>query len=64
MLWLTLGAAEVSSEVICTMKPKSVLFFTLEPLLLCVFVFDVYDAMVSKSAISGNFCDLNVLMYT
>lgn len=46
-----------------SVKPKSMLFFSLKPLLLCIFVFAVCDAMVSKPAIACNFCDLNVLMY-
>lgn len=60
MPWLTLGGP----EVICSVKPKSMPFFTQEPLLLCIFVFAVCDAMVSKPAIACNFCNLNVLMYT
>lgn len=67
MPWLTLGAPEASVGVIYSLKPKSMLFFTLEPwnlLLLDIFVFAVCDAIVSKPAISCNFYDLNVLLYT
>lgn len=46
--WLTLDTPEASIEVIYSIKPKSMHFFTPEPLLLFIFVYAVCDAMVSS----------------
>lgn len=56
---LPLGETEGSSGVIYNVKP-SWYFFTLEPLLLWMFVFFfVWDEVVSKQAKTCSFHDLN-----
>lgn len=55
---VTLGALQGSSGVIYNVKPSQY-FFLLEPLLVWIFVFAVWDAVVSKQTKTHSFHDLN-----